>query len=54
LTDATYQTDWLAFSWWRRLSDRIALPAAPETVSEHLASELPAREPVHRLNPPPL
>jgi hypothetical protein len=33
-----YQAGWQAFAEWRQLSGRIALPAAPETVAEHLAS----------------
>src|SRR5829696_7978557 len=33
-----YQAGWQAFSEWCQLSGRIALPAAPETVAEHLAS----------------
>jgi integrase len=33
-----YQAGWQAFSEWCQLSGRTALPAAPETVAEHLAS----------------
>ena len=33
-----YQAGWLAFAKWCQLSGRTALPAAPETVAEHLAS----------------
>ena len=41
LTPATlraYQAGWQAFSEWCQLAGRTALPAAPETVAEHLAS----------------
>ena len=33
-----YQAGWQAFSEWCQLAERTALPAAPETVAEHLAS----------------
>src|SRR6476620_3957437 len=33
-----YQAGWQAFSEWCQLAGRTALPAAPETVAEHLAS----------------
>ena len=33
-----YQAGWQAFAEWCQLAGRTALPAAPETVAEHLAS----------------
>jgi hypothetical protein len=33
-----YQAGWQAFSEWCQLAGRSALPAAPETVADHLAS----------------
>jgi hypothetical protein len=33
-----YQAGWQAFAEWCQLAGRAALPAAPETVAEHLAS----------------
>jgi hypothetical protein len=33
-----YQAGWQAFSEWCQLSGRTALPAAAETVADHLAS----------------
>ena len=33
-----YQAGWQAFSEWYQLAGRVALPAVPETVADHLAS----------------